>query len=120
MVVVDLVKNAPASGCERTVMHAGRPAGIGGCEALLAALALPVAAPAPWYVMRRWNPSLAAARSGDAKARFTASSLPISSCAISPALPRFTGNGPFQPTGVGIAMRGRPGHEVTAGTWTFL
>src|SRR2546427_2823530 len=44
MVVVDLVKNAPASGCERTVMHAGRPAGIGGCEALLAALALPVVA----------------------------------------------------------------------------
>src|SRR2546426_1098715 len=44
MVVVDLVKNAPASGCERTVMHAGRPASIGGCEALLAALALPVVA----------------------------------------------------------------------------
>src|SRR5438046_8300040 len=44
MVVVDLVKNAPASGCERTVMHSGRPAGIGGCEALLAALALLVVA----------------------------------------------------------------------------
>jgi len=44
MVVVDLVKNAPAPGCERTVVHAGRPAGIGGCEALLAAFALPVVA----------------------------------------------------------------------------
>src|SRR5437773_2641307 len=44
MVVVDLVKNASASGCERTVMHAWGPAGIGRCEALLAALALPVVA----------------------------------------------------------------------------
>src|SRR5437667_3765816 len=214
MVVVDLVKNAPASGCERTVMHAGRPAGIGVCEALLAALALPVVAhhevalhdidlfpvvvherlggegagldlqqaraaaalrllveirgddllvearrvarrsfPAgveidahefemrfgfhfpllqtssvamawcvtvPSYVMKRLKSSLAAARSGDAKARFIASSLSNSSCAISTALPRFTGNGSFQSTGVWITMRRKPGHEVTAGTWTFL
>src|SRR5437899_2130485 len=44
MVVVDLVKNAPASGCERTVMHARRPAGIGRREGLLPALALLVVA----------------------------------------------------------------------------
>src|SRR2546425_1376962 len=44
MVVVDLVKNASASGCERTVVHAWGPTGIGRCEALLAALALPVVA----------------------------------------------------------------------------
>src|SRR5712692_4700553 len=222
MVVVDLVKNAPASGCERTVVHAGRPAGIGGCEALLAALAPLVVAhhqvalhqvdlfpvivherlagksvgldlqqpgaaaelvllveirgedllvearrvagrpfPAgvevdlhefemlfrfhqapsslasthgarkisscamawwvtvPSYVMKRLKSSLAAARSGDAKARFIASSLSNSSCAISTALPRFTANGSFQSTGVCITMRRKPGQQVTAGTWTF-
>src|SRR2546427_5246798 len=44
MVVVDLVKNASASGCERTVVHAWGPTGIGRREALLAALALLVVA----------------------------------------------------------------------------
>src|SRR2546427_6966916 len=214
MVVVDLVKNASASGCERTVVHAWGPTGIGRREALLAALALLVVAddevalhhihlfpvvvherlggegarldlqqpgaaaelvdlveirgedllvetwrvarrpfPAgleidahefemrfgfhfpllqtssvamawcvtvPSYVMKRLKSSLAAARSGDAKARFIASSLSNSSCAISTALPRFTGNGSFQSTGVWITMRRRPGHAVTAGTWTLL
>src|SRR6266403_105753 len=74
----------------------------------------------PSYVMKRLKSSLAAARSGDANARFIASSLSNSSCAISTALPRFTGNGSFQSTGVWITMRRRPGHAVTAGTWTLL
>src|ERR1700747_727474 len=44
IVVVDLVKNAPASGCERTVAHARGAAGVGRGEALLAALARGVVA----------------------------------------------------------------------------
>src|SRR5437667_11067898 len=213
LVVVDLVQDAPAFRGKRPMVHAGRPAGIGGCEALLAALAPFVVAadevalhhvdlfpvvvherlggegarldlqqaraaaalrllvevlgedllvearrvagrpfPAgveidahefemrfgfhfpllqtssvamawcvtvPSYVMKRLKSSLAAARSGDAKARFIASSLSNSSCAISTALPRFTGHGSFQSTAVRITIRRKPGHAVTAGTWTF-
>src|SRR5688500_15665672 len=44
MVVVDLVQDAAAAGGERAVVHARRPAGVGGREALLAALALLVVA----------------------------------------------------------------------------
>ena len=70
--------------------------------------------------MKRLKSSLAAARSGDAKALFIASSPSNSSCAISTALPRSSANGSFQSTGVCITKRRKPGHDVTVGTWTFL
>src|SRR5205807_6780209 len=63
----------------------------------------------PSCVMKRLKSSLAAARSGDAKALFIASSLSNSSCAISTALPRSSANGPFQSTGVCITKRRKPG-----------
>src|SRR5687767_2302618 len=43
-IVVNLVKDAAATGRERAVVYARRPASIGRREALLAALALPVVA----------------------------------------------------------------------------
>src|SRR5207247_10297018 len=72
----------------------------------------------PSYVMKRLKSSLAAARSGDAKSRFIASSLSNSSCAISTALPRFTANVSFQSAGGMIIISHKRGHDVNAGKWT--
>ncbi len=69
--------------------------------------------------MKRLKSSRASARSREAKAAFIASSESNSSCAISTALPRFTGNGSFHSSGVCSTMRRSPGQLVTIGTWNL-
>src|SRR5258706_11908551 len=66
----------------------------------------------------RLKSSRASARSRDANAAFIAASSSNSSCAISTALPGFTGKGSCQASGVCSTMRRRPGQRETSGTWT--
>src|SRR5678815_659853 len=72
----------------------------------------------PSNVMKRLKSSRAAARSGEAKALLIAASLSNSSCAISTALPRFTGKGSCHSSGVCMIIRCSPGQRATSGTCT--